>query len=74
MTEATRLRSRHMVNNVMLGLTGVFTVFIAGALLFILAYLFINGARNLDWAFFTQLPKPTGEAGGGEGRTRAIRN
>jgi phosphate transport system permease protein len=54
-----------MVNNVMLGLTGVFTVIIAGALLFILGYLFINGARNLDWAFFTQLPKPTGETGGG---------
>lgn len=65
MTEASRLRSRHMVNNVMLGLTGVFTVLIAGALLFILGYLFINGARNLDIAFFTQLPKPTGETGGG---------
>ena len=65
MTEATRLRSRHMVNNVMLGLTGLFTVIIAGALLFILGYLFINGARNLDIAFFTQLPKPTGETGGG---------
>jgi phosphate transport system permease protein len=65
MSEATRLRSRHMVNNVMLGLTGVFTVLIAGALLFILGYLFVNGARNLDLAFFTQLPKPTGETGGG---------
>jgi phosphate transport system permease protein len=65
MTEASRLRSRHMVNNVMLGLTGLFTVLIAGALLFILGYLFINGARNLNLAFFTQLPKPTGETGGG---------
>jgi phosphate transport system permease protein len=65
MTEARRLRSRHMVNDVMLGLTGLFTVLIAGALLFILGYLFINGARNLNWAFFTQLPKPTGETGGG---------
>ena len=36
MTEAKRLRSRHMVNNVMLGLTGVCTVFIASVLLFIL--------------------------------------
>jgi len=64
-SEAARLRSRHLVNNVMLGLTGVFTVIIAGALLFILGYLFINGAHNLDVAFFTQLPRPTGEAGGG---------
>jgi len=65
MTEARRLRSRHLVNNVMLGLTGLFTVLIAGALLFILGYLFVNGARNLNLAFFTQLPKPTGETGGG---------
>ncbi len=65
MTESSRLRSRHVVNNVMLGLTGVFTVFIASVLLFILGYLFINGARNLDAGFFTQLPKPVGEPGGG---------
>jgi phosphate transport system permease protein len=34
-------------------------------LLFILGYLFVNGARNLDLAFFTELPKPVGEPGGG---------
>jgi phosphate transport system permease protein len=65
MTEASRLRSRHLVNNVMLGMTGVFTVFIASVLLFILGYLAFNGARNLNWDFFTQLPKPVGEVGGG---------
>jgi phosphate transport system permease protein len=65
MTDDKRLRSRHLVNNIMLGLTGVCTVFIASVLLFILGYLFINGARNLDFAFFTELPKPVGESGGG---------
>jgi phosphate transport system permease protein len=65
MSEAKRLRSRHLVNSVMLGLTGVCTVFIASVLLFILGYLFVNGARNLDFAFFTELPKPVGESGGG---------
>jgi phosphate transport system permease protein len=65
MTEASRLRSRHLVNTVMLGLTGVFTVFIASVLLFILGYLFVNGARNLSFSFFTELPKPVGEVGGG---------
>ena len=65
MTESRRLRSRHLVNNVMLGLTGVCTVFIASVLLFILGYLFVNGARNLNVAFFTELPKPVGETGGG---------
>lgn len=65
MTAATRLRYRHLVNGVMLSATGVCTVAIASVLLFILGYLFINGARNLDLAFFTQLPKPVGEVGGG---------
>lgn len=65
MTEASRLRVRHVVNNVMLGMTGVFTLFIASVLLFILGYLAFNGARNLNWAFFTELPKPVGESGGG---------
>ncbi len=65
MTESTRLRSRHLINNIMLGTTGVFTVFIASVLLFILGYLFFNGARNLSFSFFTELPKSTGETGGG---------
>jgi phosphate transport system permease protein len=65
MTEATRLRNRHAINRVMLSLTGVCTMFIASVLLFILGYLFVNGARNLNVAFFTELPRPTGETGGG---------
>jgi phosphate transport system permease protein len=31
----------------------------------ILFYIFRNGISALNWAFFTQLPKPVGEAGGG---------
>jgi phosphate transport system permease protein len=65
MSEATRLRTRHLVNNIMLSTTGVFTALIASLLLFILGYLLVNGARNLNLAFFTELPKPVGEAGGG---------
>jgi phosphate transport system permease protein len=34
-------------------------------LLAIFAYLLFQGARSLNWAFFTQLPKPIGETGGG---------
>lgn len=49
----------------MLSLTGVCTLIIAGTLVFILGYLLWNGARNLNWAFFTELPKPVGETGGG---------
>jgi phosphate transport system permease protein len=53
------------MNNVMLSATGLCTLFIAGVLLFILGYLFVNGARNLNFAFFTELPRPVGEIGGG---------
>jgi len=28
-------------------------------------YIAINGIKSLNWAFFTQLPKPVGEVGGG---------
>jgi phosphate transport system permease protein len=56
---------RKIVNYVMLTLTGICTLFAVGMLLFILGYLFINGGRSLTWDFFTQLPKPVGETGGG---------
>src|SRR5260370_37756046 len=28
-------------------------------------HLLVNGASSVNWAFFTQLPKPVGEPGGG---------
>ena len=65
MTAAARLRYRRAVNNVMLSATGLCTALIASLLLFILGYLLVNGARNLNFAFFTELPKPVGEPGGG---------
>jgi phosphate transport system permease protein len=34
-------------------------------LFFVIYFLISKGASSLDWNFFTQLPKPTGEAGGG---------
>lgn len=36
-------------------------------LLAIFAYLVMKGAGSLNWAFFTQTPKPVGEPGGGMG-------
>jgi phosphate transport system permease protein len=56
---------RKVVNAVMLGLTGVCTVFIVSVLFIILGYLFWNGARYLTLNFFTKLPVPVGETGGG---------
>jgi phosphate transport system permease protein len=56
---------RKVVNAVMLSLTGVCTFLAVGTLLFILGYLFFHGGTSLTWDFFTKLPTPVGEPGGG---------
>jgi phosphate transport system permease protein len=56
---------RKATNAVMLALTGVCTVLAVGLLFFILGYLFVQGGVSLSWSFFTQLPVPVGETGGG---------
>ncbi len=56
---------RKLVNAVMLGLTGVCTLLVAGTLLVILGYLAWKGASSLNLDFFTKLPAPVGETGGG---------
>jgi len=61
----TLARRRKIVNAVMLSLTGVCTFVIIGILFVILGYLFWNGARYLNLDFFTKLPAPVGEKGGG---------
>jgi phosphate transport system permease protein len=59
------LMRRKTVNAVMLSLTGVCTFVAAGTLIYILGYLFVHGAKSLSWDFFTNLPTPVGEPGGG---------
>ena len=56
---------RKAVNGVMLSLTGVCALLAVSVLFFILGYLVWHGAKALNWDFFTKLPKPVGEAGGG---------
>src|ERR1700730_12782959 len=56
---------RNAVNNVMLALTGLCTVLTVSVLFLILGFLLWNGWRSLDWNFFTKLPLPAGEPGGG---------
>jgi phosphate transport system permease protein len=58
-------RKRRIINAAMLSLSGVCTVLVIGVLFFILGYLLWNGARSLNLDFFTKLPKPSGERGGG---------
>jgi len=56
---------RKLINGVMLSLTGVCTVLVVSILFVILGYLAWNGARSLSLNFFTKLPAPVGESGGG---------
>jgi phosphate transport system permease protein len=56
---------RKAVNVIMLSLTGLCTLIAAGTLVYILGYLFVHGASTLSWNFFTKLPTPVGETGGG---------
>ncbi len=60
-----RLLWRKSLNAVMLTLTGVAAFAVVSVLFLILGYLIWNGGRSLNWDFFTQLPKPVGEEGGG---------
>src|SRR5271169_4658923 len=60
-----RLIWRKSLNVIMLSLTGVAALAVVSILFMILGYLIYNGGKSLNWAFFTQLPKPVGETGGG---------
>jgi phosphate transport system permease protein len=58
-------RRSRIVNVVMFTLTGLCAVLIISILFIILGYLVVNGGRYLSFDFFTKLPKPVGETGGG---------
>jgi phosphate transport system permease protein len=60
-----RDRRRRAVNVIMLTLTGVAAVLVTVPLLLIFFYLLSTGTSALNLDFFTQVPAPTGEAGGG---------
>jgi phosphate transport system permease protein len=58
-------RARHARSGVMLGLTYVAALIATLPLLLILGYLVKAGASYIGPAFFTEMPKPIGEPGGG---------
>jgi phosphate transport system permease protein len=47
------------------GLAILSTFLVVAPLVAILTYLIYKGATSLNWAFFTQIPAPVGESGGG---------
>jgi phosphate transport system permease protein len=56
---------RKSVNGVMLAMTALCTVLTISILFVILGCLLFNGLTSLNWNFFTKLPLPPGEVGGG---------
>jgi len=62
---SARLRWRKFVSGFMLTMTGVCAVVCVSVLFLILGYLLFNGGTSINWAFFTKLPTPVGEIGGG---------
>jgi phosphate transport system permease protein len=60
-----QLRWRKFVSNFMLTMTGVCALVAVSVLFFILGYLVYHGGTSINWDFFTKLPAPVGENGGG---------
>lgn len=60
-----RMLWRKTVNVVMLSLTGACMLVTVSVLFFILGDLVWHGGKDVSWNFFTRLPAPVGETGGG---------
>ncbi|HEX4537699.1 MAG TPA: phosphate ABC transporter permease PstA [Candidatus Acidoferrum sp.] len=60
-----RLRWRKFVSHFMLTMTGLCALVAVAVLFFILGYLVYHGGTSISWNFFTRLPAPVGETGGG---------
>lgn len=58
-------RSRHVISGVMIGLTYLAAILATLPLILILVHLVQKGASSLSLTFFTHMPQPVGEAGGG---------
>jgi phosphate transport system permease protein len=58
-------RGRHLLSGGMIGLTYLAAILATLPLLLILLHLLRKGASSLSLSFFTHMPRPVGEAGGG---------
>src|SRR5688500_7992274 len=61
----SRLHRRHVMSGVMISLTYCAAVLATLPLLLILFHLLKKGASSISLDFFTNMPQPVGEAGGG---------
>jgi phosphate transport system permease protein len=60
-----REQFRSLTDSAATGLAVLSTLLVVTPLVAIFIYLVYKGASSLSWAFFTDIPKPVGEAGGG---------
>jgi len=58
-------RGRHVVSGAMIGLTYLAALLATLPLILILGHIVAKGASSLSLAFFTHMPRPVGEIGGG---------
>ncbi len=67
MRSGNKLRSkiRSLIDGVATGMAVLSTVLVVAPLVIIFVYLVYRGASSVNLDFFTQIPKPEGEAGGG---------
>src|SRR4051794_9645244 len=56
---------RSFTDHFVTALTWIAAIVVVVPLVAIFGYLVYRGFGSLDWAFFTQIPKPVGEPGGG---------
>lgn len=56
---------RRIIDKAVFSLCTLSTLAVLAVLFIILAYIVANGIRSVNLAFFTELPRPVGEAGGG---------
>src|SRR6516165_12715218 len=58
-------RRRKLINNLMQALTCICALCVVAPLFLVFYHVLKSGLSSVNWAFFTQLPKPVGEPGGG---------
>jgi phosphate transport system permease protein len=56
---------RRIVSKIVVGLCGLAVILALVPLSLVFFYVIKQGFASLNWAFFTRMPKPVGEAGGG---------
>jgi phosphate transport system permease protein len=67
MKSSSNYLRRKIVNALMLGLSAAATIVAVMLLFSVLGYVLVQGGSALNLDFFTQLPRPVGEPGGGMG-------